>query len=93
MAVQTIVWASLADDSGQASFEVDVDDTSDPLNWDVLTTRVVNGMARPAFCDMRRGNGQAWFTTEIPGGDTRSQNTGGPVRKMSDLPYMLARTS
>lgn len=86
MATVTTVLGRIFDGPAEARVEVDYDDTSDPENWDLVAVRCLNGLARPVTIRIRRGNGVSWFTIQVPAGQTRSMNAGGPVREMDDIP-------
>ena len=93
MATQTLVVASVCDESGVARLEVDYDDTTDPLNPDLIAIRVVNGMTRPCLVSIRRAGQAPWFEIAlIPAGQTVSQNVGGPVQQLSDIPNTMLTT-
>lgn len=94
----TLILGIVGDESGQARLEVDYDETTgDPLDPaddpTLIAGRVANSMARAVFFDFRRTNQQPWFTATVPAGETRSANAGGPVRKMSDLAFVMLRTT
>lgn len=93
MAEMTLVIGSIADDSGQARLEIDVDDTSDPADWALIRLRCVNGMTRGVFVDIRRGNGTSFWSIPVSGGQTLAENAGGPVRTEADVPVMMLRTT
>lgn len=92
MAVQTLLVASVSDESGRARLEVDVDDTSDPADWDLISGRVVNNMARACYVLIQRGNGQNWFEAAVEAGQSVSADAGGPVKTLSDVPRMMLVT-
>lgn len=92
MATQTIVRASVSDFSGQARLEFDVDDTSDPADWDLVAGRVVNTMTRPCYVLIQRGNSVNWLEGVVAAGQTVEANAGGPVQNMSDLPRIMLVT-
>lgn len=91
MATVTAVIARIYDGGASARLEVDYDDASDPNNPDLIVTRCVNGLSRPVTFYIQRGNGAAWVTTSVPAGQSRVQNSGGPVRRLNDVPLMALR--
>lgn len=88
----TLVLCNVGDESGSARLEVDYDETSNPDDWDLIAGRVVNEMLRPCFVLMQRDNGQSWLEREVDAESTVSQDAGGAVQRMSDVPRMMLVT-
>lgn len=86
MATATAVISEVWDGPLRARIEVDYNDASDPNDWTLVAFRCVNELARPVTIRIKRGNGASWFSVSVPPGQTRSQNAGGPVQRMSHVP-------
>lgn len=90
MATATVVICRIEQGALNARLEIDYDDATDPEN--LVAVRCVNGLARPVLILFQRVNKTSWFEVEVPAGATRSQNAGGPIRNLNDLPYLSLRT-
>lgn len=93
MATVTAVLASCSDADGtSARVEIDYDDAVlAGEDHTLVAARCVNGLARPVTVLIRRGSGQSWLTAVVPAGETRSQNAGGPIQRVSHLPVFELR--
>lgn len=92
MATATVVMCQIQQGASEARLEIDYDDATDPNNYDLIAGRCVNGLTRSVFFWFQRANRTPWISLEVPAGETRSQNAGGPIRKLNDLPNMALRT-
>lgn len=93
MASATVVLCQISEGAVNARLEVDYDDATDPNNYDLIAGRCVNGLARSVFFWFRRANQAPWVTLEVLAGQTRSQNAGGQIRKLNDIPIVALRTT
>lgn len=87
-----LVVCRVGDESGEARLEIEYDETSDSADWDLIQGRVVNGMRRPCFVLMQRGNGQSWLERQVDAESIVSEDAGGPMRRMSDLARIMLVT-
>lgn len=92
MASATVVLCSISEGAASARLEVDYDDATDPNNYDLIAGRCVNGLSRPVFFWFQRANRTPWVSLEVPAGQSRSQNAGGPIRQVNDIPIVALRT-
>lgn len=93
MATVTSLVAVVADADGtRARLELD---HSDVVLADedhaLVAVRCVNGLSRAVAVVFQRPNGATWFTAPVPAGETRTQNAGGPVSRVSHLPTFSLR--
>ena len=93
MATETIVLARIHEGGAEARLEVDQDDAEigTALDHTLIAVRCVNNLLRPVAVRVRRGNGQAFLDVAVPAGQTRTQNAGGPVTRVSHLPTLELR--
>lgn len=94
MATVTSVVAVVADSDG-TRVRLELDHSDVVIGDDdhaLVAVRCVNGLSRPVTVVFQRPNGSTWFTATIPAGETRTQNAGGPVSRVSHLPTFSLRT-
>lgn len=93
MATVTLVLCRINEGALNARIEVDYNDATDPTNYDLIAGRCVNGLPRPVVFWFRRANQAPWASFEVAAGQSRSQNAGGQIRQLNDIPIVALRTT
>lgn len=92
MATATAVLLEISEGELDARLEVDYDDTTDPVDPDLILFRLVNNMTRTCFVLIERSGGQKIVERSVAAGETATQAAGGQVKTLSDAPRIMLVT-